>query len=216
MAPRQRCKVDHAVDEYPLDTVVTGNETVDEYLLTRWNGTDGRSADGYRPLTEWFNKRLLKYAYDENGRDTTGTRLDSEYEALTGEDELLKEEVADDLRATGVDVDTVLEDMVSWSTMRHHLKRCLDGEKQQTTATTDWERRSVDIARDQTIEKATQALGSLDTKGELSGGSAAEVIVQVQLQCPICHVRVPFDEALSRGYVCEEHLPTRGETTGTE
>ncbi|HET7325133.1 MAG TPA: hypothetical protein VFJ06_12450 [Halococcus sp.] len=208
MASRQRCKIDRALRNYDLDAVVTSHETVDDYLLARWKGTDGRSAVGYRPLTEWFNKRLLKYTYDETGRDATGTRLESEYEALTGDDELLREEVADDLRMDGVAVDTVLDAMVSWSTMRHHLKRCLEGEKQQPESTSEWERRSVDIARHQTEEKVTDALSSLDSKGRLPGGSATDVHVQVQLQCPVCHVRVPFEEALSRGHICREHLPS--------
>ena len=216
MASRQRCKVDRALDEYDLDTVVAGHDTVDEYLLVRWNGTDGRSAEGYRPLTDWFNKRLLKSVFDENGRDATGTRLQSEYEALTGDDELVREEVTDDLRMDGIGVDEVLDDMISWSTMRHHMKSCLEGEKDRPDPTSEWERRSVDIARNQTEEKVADALSSLDSKGRLPGGSAADTSVQVQLQCPVCHVRVPFEEALSRGYVCEEHLPgqTANEANG--
>lgn len=208
MAPRQRCKVDRALEKYDLDTVVTGYDTTNEYLLARWNGTDGRSPNGYRPLTDWFNKRLLKAIYDENGRDATGTRLQSEYDALTGDDELVREEVADDLRMDGIDVDGVLGDMISWSTMRHHMKSCLEGEKDRPDSTSEWERRSVDIARNQTREKVADALSSLDSKGRLPGGSQADTSIQVQLQCPVCHVRVPFDEALSRGYVCEEHLPS--------
>jgi hypothetical protein len=211
MAPRQRCKIDRALADYDLDTVVTGHDTVDDYLLTRWNGTDGRSADGYRPLADWFNKRLLKYAYDEAGRDATGTRLQSEYDALTGDDDLVREEVADDLRADGIAVDAVLDAMISWSTMRHHLKSCLEGEKDRPDSTSGWERRSVDIARHQTAEKVDDALTALDSKGTLPGGSQADAVVQVHLQCPVCHVRVPFDEALSRGYICEEHLPSDGE-----
>lgn len=208
MTSRQRCKVDRALEKYDLDMAIAGHDTADEYLLARWNGTDGRSADGYRPLTDWFNKRLLKYAYDEGGRDATGTRLQSEYDALTGDDELVREEVADDLRMDGIDVDNVLDEMISWSTMRHHLKSCLAGEKDRPDSTTEWEQRSVDIACNQTSEKVDDALSSLDSKGTLPGGSRADVSVRVQLQCPVCHVRVPFDEALSRGYVCEEHLPS--------
>lgn len=208
MASRQRCKVDRALEKYDLDTVITGNDTINEYLLVRWNGTDGRSAEGYRPLTDWFNKRLLKYAYDEGGRDATGTRLQSEYDVLTGDDELVREEVADDLRMDGIDVDGVLDDMISWSTMRHHMKSCLEGEKDRPDATSEWEQESVTIARHQTKEKVDDALTSLDSKGTLPGGSQADTSVQVQLQCPVCHIRVPFDEAVSRGYICKDHLPS--------
>lgn len=215
MADRRRCKVDRALEKYDLDTVITRYDTVDEYLLARWKGTDGREGEGYRPLTDWFNERLLKYVYDEAGRESLGTRLESEYAALTGDDDLLREEVADDLRADGIAADEILDDMVSWSTMRHHLKGCLDGEKARAASSSDWERESIRIARRMTLEKVHDALRSLDSKGKLPGGVDAETVVQIQVQCPHCHVRVPLDEALDRGYVCEAHL-SGGTTPETE
>lgn len=213
MTTRRRCKVERARGKYDLDSVVRTHETLDEYLLARWNGTDDRPAEGYRSLTEWFNRRLAKRVYDEAGRETVGTRLESEYEALVGDDDLLRSEVADDLRADGISVDELLDDVISWSTMRHHLKDCLDGEKARPSSTTDWERTSVDIAREQVQQKARSALGSLDSKDVLPGGSDADVLVGVQLQCPTCHVTVPFDEAIDRGYVCEHVSPTGGTPT---
>lgn len=199
------CKVGATAERYDLDGAETRYESLDDHLLARWTGEDGRKAAGYRTLTEWFNKRLLKRAYDDRGRETIGTRLDAEYDALTGDDDLLRGEVADDLAADGIDADQLRDDMVSWSTMRHHLSGCLDGEKATPTATTDWERGSIEIARDRTREKAESALRALGSKERLAGADDAEVDVQVLLSCPECQVRVPFDVALDRGYVCEEH-----------
>lgn len=206
MAADAGCKVDAVVDQYGLEPARAGYDAVDAYLEDRWTGADGRSPDGYRTLAEWFNKRLLKHVYDEHGRETVGRRLDGDYDALTGDDELLREEVLDDLRADGIDADALREDMVSWSTLRHHLKGCLDAEKAPERAATDWERESVRIARERTAEKVAEALRSLDAKDRLPNAERAEVDIQVQLSCPECPVRVPLSEALSRGYVCRDHL----------
>lgn len=206
MAADGSCKVERVADRYDLDVPQSGYDSVDEYLQARWTGGDGRSPDGYRTLAEWFNKRLLKHVYDEHGRETVGLRVDGDYDALTGDDDLVRREVMDDLRGGGIDPDELCDDMISWSTLRHHLKGCLDGEKPTRTATTDWERESVRIAREHTAEKVAAALRSLDSKGDLPNAEAAEIDVQVQLSCPECPVRVPLAEAVSRGYVCPDHL----------
>lgn len=206
MSSRDRCKVDATIEKYDLDAAEMRYETIDERLLARWIGADGRSSSGYRPLTEWFNKRLLKRIYDEHGRDTIGIRLESEYETLTGDDDIRRREVADDLRMDGIDPDELRSDMVSWSTMRHHLKGCLDAEKEPQTAMSDWEETSVRIAQERTHTKVEEALRSLVSKGRLPGGDEAQIDVQVQLSCPECPVRVPLTDALSRGYICKTHL----------
>jgi DNA-binding transcriptional ArsR family regulator len=206
MAAEGACKVDRVVEEYGLDPARADYDSVDGYLRARWTGSDGRSADGYRTLARWFNKRLLKHVYDTHGRETVGVRVDSEYDALTGDDGLAREEVLEDLRADGIDAAAVVDDMVSWSTLRHHLNDCLDAEKATTTATTDWERESVRIAQERTAEKVAEALRSLESKGDLPSADRAEVAVQVQLSCPECPVRVSLSEAVSRGYICRDHL----------
>lgn len=201
-----QCKIDIVVDRRDLDATETRYGSVDERLLTRWTGADGREADGYRSLAEWFNKRLLKHVYDQQGRETTGQRLENDYEALTGADDIVREEVMDDLRDDGVDAESVVADMISWSTMRDHLKGCLGGEKPTADATTDWERNSVEVAKRITAGKVEDALRSLDRKGRLPGGAEAEVELQVLLSCPECPTRIPFLDAIDRGFVCSDHL----------
>lgn len=207
MTVQDGCKVDLVCDRYGLDGLETRYESVDDRLLTRWTGADGRSADGYKTLTEWFNVRLLKRAYDEHGRETVGPRLDAEYEVLTGDDDLARRELADDLAADGIDAAELTEDMVSWSTMRHHLKDCLDGEKESEKAATDWERESVDVARSVAAEKVADALRSLAAKGDLPGADEAEIDIDVTLSCPECPTRISLVGALERGYVCEHLTP---------
>ena len=204
MAVDAGCKVDRAIDRYGLDSADPRYDSIDEGLLARWTGRDGESS-GYRTLTEWFNKRLLRRAFDAHGRDALGARVDHEYEALTGDDDLVREEVAESLSADGIDAEQVREDMVSWGTMRTHLRDCLDGEKASPTSEREWERESVEMAASFAREKAESAVSSLATKGRLDGVDSSSVTVQIRVGCEECPTRVPFDVAIERGYVCQEH-----------
>lgn len=212
----EKCKIEYVSDRYDLDQFESRYDSIDEHLLARWTG-DGRvKPEGYRTLTEWFNKRLLKLTYEKHGRETMGTRIESDYEALVGDDDLLREEVMDDLRADGIDPDGLTRDFVSWSTMRQHLTECLDGEKTIRESTSDWERQSVAYAKNITRSKVSDALSSLDSDGKLAGGDHAEITVQVLLQCPDCQTRIPFEDAIDRGYLCGEHYPATPLAPGGE
>lgn len=202
------CKIEILTERYGLDERETRYESLDDRLLTRWRGADGNESAGYRQLTAWFNKHLLRTTYDEHGRDTTGNRVENEYEALTGDDELLRGEVRDALAADGIDANSLEQDLISWSTMRTHLKTCLDGEKVIREGDTDWQRQSVEIAKNILKSKVREALPSLSKSGRLAGGEGANVEIQVLLSCPECPTRIPFSDALDRGFVCNDHSPT--------
>jgi hypothetical protein len=202
------CKVDRVIEEYELDAADPRHDRIDDGLLARWRGDDEYTAEGFRPLTEWFNKRLLRRVFDEHGRDALGARVDHDYEMLTGDDDLLREEVIESLADDGIDGARVRKDLVSWGTMRTHLQDCLNGEKDARTKETDWERTSVDMATSFAREKIETVLNSLASDGELEGVETSSVAVQVQVSCDACPTRVPLDVALERGYVCEEHGQT--------
>ncbi|MDY6818789.1 MAG: hypothetical protein SVG88_09015 [Halobacteriales archaeon] len=210
---RDRCKVDDTIDTYDLHRVGVEGETLNEQLVARWTGTEGYQAVGYRTLATWFNKQLLRRVYDRHGRATTGNRIESDYEAIQGDDELIREEVIGDLKADGIDADAVTDAMVSPRTMHRHLKQCLDAEKQPQTAQTDWERESIDRAREQLEEKVAKAASALDSKGEFNGADDATIEIQIYLACPECATRVPFDVGRQQGYVCEEHFAPPEEAT---
>lgn len=208
MVPQKGCKVDEVTATYDLDSVVTGHETIDEGLLARWRGDDGYTSTGYRPLTDWYNKRLLRQVYVAHDRETMGGRVDHEYEALTSDESLQREEVMESLEMDGIDAAQVRDDMVSWGTMRKHLQECLDGDKPEAESETDWERDSIEKARSFAREKVTAALSSLASKGKLTDGDEGTVSVQIQLSCGVdeCPTRVPLTVALERGYICEDHV----------
>lgn len=208
MSDRQHCKVDEVVARYGEGRLSDQYDSIHDHLLALWTGADEFESHGYRWLTEWFNKRLIKTAYDESGRLTLGTRLEHDYETLTGDDDIRREELLVDLQQEGVNGRQLVDDMVSWSTMRRHLQECLDGEKPDQSAETDWERDSVDIATEQLEEKVRKALSSYENKDRIAGASDAEITVQVQLSCPECPTRRSLADALSLGYVCPDHLGT--------
>ena len=199
------CKVDILTERHDLTVPGSAYGSIDECLVARWTGTAGRSSEGYKSLTEWFNKRLLKQIYEAHGRDTMSVHLDREYEVLMGENDVQRGELAADLATDDLDIDDLKRELVSWSTMRHHLKGCLEAEKEIETATTDWEANTLRIAQERTEEKARSVLSSLASKERLLGATRADVQVQIKLTCSECSVRIPFEEAVDRGYICETH-----------
>ncbi|MEF8776427.1 MAG: hypothetical protein V5A43_07995 [Haloarculaceae archaeon] len=204
MGADHSCKVDRVVAAYDLADADPRHGSIDEGLLARWRGDGDHEAVGYRTLAAWFNRRLLRRASRDAGRTTPASRLEYEYEALTGEDDLAREEVSERLRADGVDVEGVRSAFVSWGSLRTHLLECLDGEKPPQEAG-DWERDSIEVARSVVREKVETALSSLGSTGDLAGVDRTAVDVDIQLQCTACPTRAPLEIALDRGYVCAEH-----------
>ncbi|WP_255193602.1 rod-determining factor RdfA [Natronobeatus ordinarius] len=210
---RSRCKVCDAITTYDVSPP-SGDGDVDEYLLDRWHGRGDEQEAGYRTLTDWFNRQLLRAVYERYGRETVGTRVEDEYRTLTAEDSPARRELIEHLKGDGINVRAVRESFVSWSTMRHHLTECLGGEKRRPEATTDWERTSIDVAVDRTERTVQEAIRSLANKDELADGEDADVAVKVHLECPECPVRVTLTEALRRGFVCRVHgTPNWGRET---
>jgi hypothetical protein len=205
MTKRTRCKVDAAVDTYGIGAQGEAFDDVHEELVSLWKGETNREALGYRSLVDWFNKHLLRTVYKDNNRLTFGTQLDTEYDILTGSDEIARGELVDELELADIDAQQVRDDMVSFSTMRRHLTDCLDSEKARQEAETDWQRTSVEIATDQLLEKVQKALSSYEHEGRVAGATEAEVSIRVQLSCPHCPTRRSLEDALRHGYVCEEH-----------
>jgi hypothetical protein len=203
MTDGSTCKVDVVTESYGLEPPGGRHDGLDEYLVARWLGTDGRAAVGYRTLADEFNRHLLRRVYERHGRDVLDARLESDYETLTAEENLQRAELVEYLAGVGIDAEAVCRDMVSWGSIATHLKECLGAEKERPADSGDWERRSIDIATDRAAEKAEEALGGLASEGGIS--EDVDVTVQVNLACPECRTRVPLDVALGRGYVCDTH-----------
>ncbi|WP_330633505.1 rod-determining factor RdfA [Halocatena halophila] len=199
------CKVDRIIAEYGLFDADPQFDSLDDGLLARWRGNAGRTPQGYRPLTDWFNKRLLRTVYTEHGRETLSGRLEAAYETLQSDDPLDTAELIESLAVDGIDGEQLQSDFVSWGTMRTHLTECLDGEKEPQQSSGNWERESVDRARQIVHETVEEAVSSLTGKDVIADGTTAAIDVQIQLRCGSCPTQVPFGVAIERGYICATH-----------
>lgn len=198
------CKIGAATATYDLRA--PGDADVDEYLAARWTGAGDHSPVGYRALADWFNQRLLRTVYLDHDRSATEARVESEHDALRGEDDLRRREVRDDLAADGIDADALQDALVSRSTMARHLKTCLGVEKAVDFGSDRaWELDKVEHGRRTFRRSVTAAVRSLANKGRLAGGESAELELPVLLSCPYCATRVSLRTALDQGYVCADH-----------
>lgn len=206
MTAEDSCKVERAIERYDIESRDAIFDSINDELLSLWKGDGDREPLGYRSLAEWFNKQLLRSVYEANDRILMGSRRAEEFDILTGDDDIARGELVDELATDGIDGEQLHADMVSFSTIRRHLTGCLDGDKKRQKAQTDWEKNSVEIATDTLREKVSRALSSYETKGDIPGATAADVEVQIQLSCPHCPTRRTLTEARRIGYVCAEHL----------
>lgn len=200
------CKVGVVANK--REVTVNADENVHDYLVARWLGLDQYPAKGVRKLAEWFNKKLLRDAYTAHGRTVTDVRITSEYEALTGDDEVEKGEIIDDLQSDGIDGEQLVDDFVSRSTMRRHLTECLGASKDtpdSTDSETNWEIEQVQRSKEYLRAKVDESVRSLANKGQLPGGADADVDISIVLSCPDCSTQVRLQTALEREYICQTH-----------
>ena len=203
------CKVDDLIAEYGLTAPGSDYDSVDDYLAKRWTGTDGRTSEGYKKLTDWFNKRVLKSIYEDHGRSTVSIHLDREYDVIVNKDNIQRAELAADLEGDGMDIDELKKTLVSHGTIRNHLKNCLEVEKdtQSTTnSTTTSREKAITSAKRMAASKTENILPELAKDGVVPFADQATVDVEIRLQCPKCDTRVPIEDAIKRGYVCNDHL----------
>lgn len=207
------CKAGRVTAQHALEPPSDRADTIDEYLVARWKGTDAHERTGLRRLAEWLNKRILRAVYYRHGRTVYDVKIDAEYEVLADPDagHAERAELLVDLETDGIDGDAVVDDFVSKSTLARHLKRCVGAEKTRTPPDpgSEWELDRIRISRDQLEKNVSKPLRSLETKGRLPGADDAELAASIVLSCPHCPTRARFREAIDQGYICEEHLGRR-------
>jgi hypothetical protein len=188
------CKVCRVLDERDLSRL-------DDELVARWHGESGERM-GYRRLADWLNTTLLRREMERVGVPTGGGEARSRYERLTGDDEDTADAVRDLLRRQGVAVDDLLDDFVSYSVVRTHLRDCLD-EERDPSPPADWEAERLESLEAYATAEAADAIRSLVNKGELAAGGDVEPEVSVRVTCSACGAAVPIEEALAAGTFCD-------------
>lgn len=185
------CKVCRLLAAYDL-------QQYESQLVAQWTA-GGSQRKGYRALAAWLNTTLLRREMDRAGLSTLGDEATSKYERLTGDDDAVSAEIHAVLEAEGVPIDRLERDFVSYGVVRTHLKECLGVERDHEP--TDWEARSIEIARERAREKIAEAVRSLERKGDLAAEGEIVVHLDAEVECQQTHARVPIDRALRRGYV---------------
>jgi hypothetical protein len=209
MVNQNCCKVGRVTNRYDLASPRQFTGDLDDYIVAKWNGFGQRDSIGIRPLTEWFNKLLLRTIYRTHGRSDSDTRIDAEFETLSGTDipAHKQAETRSELESDGIDAEELVQRFISKSTLSRHVTDCLGAEKDAATeATTNWEMNQLRIANQKHEEKVSSAVMSLGNKGRISGFDSVIIETAVYLACPECSTRIKLETALKRGYVCAEHL----------
>jgi len=203
------CKVDSLIEGFSISPPGSQFEDIDDFLVQRWRGDDGRPALGYKKLTRWFNKRVLRAVYEDACRSTVTTHVDAEYELITGDESVERVELAADLEGDGLDIEELAKMLPSHGTVRKHLKVCLDAEKDVSTSPRPRGKRieSMKQAEQMAASKAGQILPSFAKADELPLAEEADVAVEIKVACPVCKTRVPVLVAIERGYICSTHSP---------
>ncbi|MFD1642951.1 rod-determining factor RdfA [Halohasta litorea] len=201
------CKLSRVTADYGISEHVLA-DSIDVLLANKWLGEGSQPNTALRPLTDWFNRKLLSAVYTKHDRKTLEPQIEADYDALVGDDEGRRQLVVDDLEQDGIDAGTVVDDLISTSSLYRHLTQCLDvgKETQRGSSDTGWEADKIRYAKRMARDRAEDVLRSWENKGELPEATAATVSVDISVECPVCSKRSPILQSHNRGYICEDHM----------
>lgn len=159
-----------------------------------------REGASLRDLESVINKAILRAVVEDVDGTVIGD-VDHIYETLVGDDASAGErtETKEQLARTGADVDALLEDFVSYQTVRTHLNECLDidtGRRRQLSiedarGTIEWARSRSEGIVDRTMDRLRRdeqfSVGSIDVSHD------------VRVSCTDCGGSYPVEEFLDRG-----------------
>lgn len=198
MSQLMSCKVDRARSRYEL-------QGLDERLKRRY----GRGDEvGVRDLEEYLNRWILRRAMDDAGMISIDGEVDNFYRLLTDDDvsAYARDEARRELERSGVDVDDVLGDFVSYQTVRKHLNECLGVDTSRPDYEPSFEDAQERIGRLSTRIEAVVArvLARLRDADVLTMGEP-KVSVHLKVRCGECARTHNVGELLQRrGCPCAE------------
>ena len=203
------CKVGKAIDKYGLEHSVVGGD-LNQYMLARWMGKNEYPETGLRPLADWLNQKILKTVYTDHDRNTLDSRIESDFEALTSDEDEKRFAIVDDLESDGINGEQLLDDFISSTTLYRHFTKCLDEEKTRNVSgdedAAEGAMERIQYSRNNVKGHIHENLKTLENRGKIPHASDAEISIPVLLGCPVCSAQVQLERALERGYICEEHM----------
>jgi hypothetical protein len=210
------CIIGKTVEEYAIGPFSDPSPAQsNDYLADLWTGGQG-AQQSVRDIAEWLNKEILRAIYRDHARDISTNRIDHEYDILTGDNDVAKATLRDDLANDGIEIADIHEAMISSSSLYRHLTDCLDVEKETSSdgSTTVALIDRVQFTTSTLQQQVAEALTHLDEDSVISDGADAGVEVDITVTCPECGMAVGLRTAIEQGYICGEH--SRAPAEGSE
>jgi hypothetical protein len=177
MAAHEGCKVERVTERYDL-------HEADERLLRRRENEDA----SLRELETHLNRRLLKRAMIEQGMSPLDGEVENYYRLLTDDTVMTtaRQEARRKLEESGIDVDGVEGDFVSYQTVRKHLNECLDKDtSEEYTPEPENDLRNIEKLRERLRNVVEKSVGRLTEYGIIQIDSP-EATVSVKVTCGEC------------------------------
>ncbi|UPV76802.1 hypothetical protein M0R89_20250 (plasmid) [Halorussus limi] len=192
--PDRRSKVGRVIAERNLDGL-------GEELERRWTG-DARERHSLRELADYFNRRVLRAAMDEQGIDVLDGEVENFYELLTGESVSGGMEVQTErrLERDGLDVAALKSDFVSHQAVHTYLTKYRGAEStsNDSESKTPETRTTLQQLRSRVQAVTETSLDALRSADELTLGDF-DVYVDVRITCNDCQSQYSVGELLDRG-----------------
>jgi hypothetical protein len=171
------CKVDRVAEAYGL-------RSLDERIIRRREQKDY----SLRDLESYVNGRVLGSAMGAAGMDVLDGQAEDFCDRLRGEgDELRHQEARRHLTDAGVDVDEVIQDFVSYQTVRKHLNECLDiSTSREYTPNSRKSRNRIGAMRARVQNVTERIVERFRTHDALEMGGEHEAVVSVKIRCSSC------------------------------
>lgn len=186
------CKIGRSAEKY-------GVRGLDSELIRERRDREA----SLRDLASYVNTRLLEAAIEEAGADVAGDPA-SVYAALTDDDirTARRVTVTDQLTSVGIETEELTSDFVSYQSVRHHFRNCLDMDTSHRGIETVQEGREVlERARQRAENVIGRTLARLGRTDALDTGELA-VTVTVTIACEDCDNVYRPGELLDHGQ-CE-------------
>ncbi|WP_224450430.1 rod-determining factor RdfA [Haloprofundus salilacus] len=189
------CKVDTGIRKWNLTSL-------DDSLLDR-----RKAGASLRDLESYYNQQVLEAAMREAGVDPLDGEVENIYRLYTDEDVSsgTKVEVRSRLERNEVDPESVVDDFVSYQTIRTHLNHCLGVETARETGLERSEAKNTVFKLLSRTEAITgRTIERLSNAGELTIG-APDVTLSLRVACSACGEEYTFARLVDRGRCsCQE------------
>jgi len=181
---------------------------IGDELERRWTRTENRSS--LRDLADYFNRQVLRTAFESAGEDPLDGEVENLYRLLTDDETTsgVRQQARNRLEDRGVDVDSLESNFVSYQSIRTYLKQYRDATppEKQDRSRTQLERKRATIQRltNRLVQVTEQSLTELANASRITLGEFS-VVVAVRVHCSDCDTQQSVTDLLTNGgCACEE------------